>query len=78
MSFTAIFYLILMLSLGAFRTAFSLDLKTGLLLFGGSTLGIIIGDVVFYFSQQLIGLSRAYPIAVSYPANIYNWNKFWL
>jgi drug/metabolite transporter (DMT)-like permease len=71
LSFTAIFYVILMLSLGAFRTAFSLDYKTGLLLVGGSTLGIIVGDVIFYFSQQLIGLSRAYPIAVSYPLLTY-------
>ena len=71
LSFTAIFYLILLLSMGALRTAFSLDYKTGLLLFGGSTLGIIIGDVVFYYSQQLIGLSRAYPIAVSYPLLTY-------
>ncbi|NHJ32463.1 MAG: DMT family transporter [Asgard group archaeon] len=71
LSFTAVFYLILMLSTGALRAAFSLNYKTGLLLVGGSTLGIIIGDVVFYFSQQLIGLSRAYPIAVSYPLLTY-------
>jgi len=71
LSFTAVFYLIVMLAMGALRTAFSLDYKTGLLLVGGTTLAIIIGDVVFYFSQQLIGLSRAYPIAVSYPLLTY-------
>jgi drug/metabolite transporter (DMT)-like permease len=71
LSFTAVFYGILMLSLRSLRTAFSLDYKTGLMLFGGTTLGIIIGDVIFYFSQQLIGLSRAYPIAVSYPLLTY-------
>ncbi|MBK5113364.1 MAG: DMT family transporter [Candidatus Heimdallarchaeota archaeon] len=71
LSFTAVFYLILLLSLGALRTAFSLDYRTGLLLVGGSILGIIFGDVVFYFSQQLIGLSRSYPIAASYPLLTY-------
>lgn len=71
LSFTAVFYLIVMLSLGALQTAFSLDYKTGLLLVVGTALAIIIGDVVFYYSQQLIGLSRAYPIAVSYPLLTY-------
>lgn len=71
LSFTAVFYLIVLLSLGALQTAFSLDYKTGLLLVIGTALAIIIGDVAFYFSQQLIGLSRAYPIAVSYPLLTY-------
>ena len=71
LSFSAVFYLILVLSLGTLKETFSYNAKTGLLLVGGSLLGVVIGDVIFYFSQQLIGLSKAYPIAVSYPLVTY-------
>jgi len=71
LSFSAVFYFLLVLSLGILKETFRYDVRTGLLLFGGSLLGVVIGDVIFYFSQQLIGLSRAYPIAVSYPLLTY-------
>ncbi|NHJ86408.1 MAG: DMT family transporter [Asgard group archaeon] len=71
LSFSAIFYLILLLSLRTLKETFMLDAKSGLLIVGGTLLGVITGDVIFYFSQQLIGLSRAYPIAVSYPLLTY-------
>jgi drug/metabolite transporter (DMT)-like permease len=59
------------LATGTLVSTFSFDWKTALLLSGGSLLAIILGDTIFFFSQQLIGLSRAYPIAVSYPLLTY-------
>ncbi len=71
LSFSAIFYLILILSMGILKTTFTMNLRTSLFLIFGTLLGVVIGDVIFYFSQQLIGLSRAYPIASSYPLLTY-------
>ena len=71
LSFSAIFYFILILATRNLKATFSLYWKSSLLIVGGTLMGIIIGDVIFYQSQQLIGLSRAYPIAVSYPLLTY-------
>ncbi|MBN1330796.1 MAG: DMT family transporter [Candidatus Heimdallarchaeota archaeon] len=71
LTFSAIFYLILILSMGLLKTTFTMNLRTSLFLMFGTLLGVVIGDVIFYFSQQLIGLSRAYPIASSYPLLTY-------
>ncbi|NHJ49085.1 MAG: DMT family transporter [Asgard group archaeon] len=71
LSFTAIFYLILISATGVLVEAFTMGLRSSLLIVFGTLMGIIIGDVIFYFSQQAIGLSRAYPIAVSYPLLTY-------
>jgi drug/metabolite transporter (DMT)-like permease len=64
---TAIIYFIILISTGLLKEAFSLGWRSSLFVIGGSLAGIVIGDLIFFFSQQLIGLSRAYPIAVSYP-----------
>ncbi|NHK31047.1 MAG: DMT family transporter [Asgard group archaeon] len=71
LSFSAIFYFILIMATRKLGTTFSLYWKSALLIVGGTLMGIIIGDVIFYLSQQLIGLSRAYPIALSYPLLTY-------
>ncbi|HUT80522.1 MAG TPA: DMT family transporter [Candidatus Bathyarchaeia archaeon] len=71
LTFSALFYFILILSMGMLKTTFTMNFKTSLFLVLGTLLGIVIGDVIFYFSQQLIGLSRAYPIASSYPLLTY-------
>ena len=68
---TAIIYIIIVASLGVFKESFTLDWKSALFFAGGTFIGVVIGDMIFYFSQQLIGLSRAYPIAVSYPLLTY-------
>jgi len=69
--FSALVYLIIIAATGVLVSTFSFDWKTALLLAGGSLIAILFGDTIFFFSQQLIGLSRAYPIAVSYPLLTY-------
>ncbi|MFW9922559.1 MAG: EamA family transporter [Candidatus Thorarchaeota archaeon] len=72
LTFSAIFYLILIASMGIFTETFtSLNWQSALLFAGGTLTGVVVGDMIFYFSQQLIGLSRAYPIAASYPLLTY-------
>ncbi|MFX1331894.1 MAG: DMT family transporter [Promethearchaeota archaeon] len=34
-------------------------------------LGIVVGDTVYFLSQQRIGVARAFPIAMSYPLAVY-------
>ncbi|MEA2070328.1 MAG: DMT family transporter [Asgard group archaeon] len=70
-TFSALIYFIIISATGLLKQTFSLGWKTSTLLISGSILGIVFGDISFFFSQQLIGLSRAYPIAVSYPFFIY-------
>ncbi|MHA1504619.1 MAG: DMT family transporter [Candidatus Heimdallarchaeota archaeon] len=69
--FSSIVYLIILAATGVLISTFSFDWKTALLLAGGSLIAVFFGDTIFFFSQQLIGLSRAYPIAVSYPLLTY-------
>jgi len=69
--FSSFVYLIILVATGVLVSTFSFDWKTALLLAGGSLIAVLFGDTVFFFSQQLIGLSRAYPIAVSYPLLTY-------
>ncbi|MHA1124644.1 MAG: DMT family transporter [Candidatus Heimdallarchaeota archaeon] len=69
--FSSIVYLIILAATGVLVSTFSFDWKTALLLSGGSLIAVLFGDTIFFFSQQLIGLSRAYPIAVSYPLLTY-------
>jgi drug/metabolite transporter (DMT)-like permease len=71
LSFSAIFYFIIILATRTLGSTFTMNWKSALLIVGGTLMGIIIGDVIFYLSQQLIGLSRAYPIALSYPLLTY-------
>ena len=69
--FSSIVYVIILAATGVLVSTFSFDWKTALLLSGGSLIAVLFGDTIFFFSQQLIGLSRAYPIAVSYPLLTY-------
>ncbi|HUU77211.1 MAG TPA: DMT family transporter [candidate division Zixibacteria bacterium] len=71
LTLTAIIYIILVASLGVLNETFTLEWKAALFFTGGTVIGVVIGDMIFYFSQQLIGLSRAYPIAASYPLLTY-------
>ncbi|NHJ04718.1 MAG: EamA family transporter [Candidatus Heimdallarchaeota archaeon] len=71
LSLTAIIYIILVASLGILNDTFTLEWRAALFFTGGTVIGVVIGDMIFYFSQQLIGLSRAYPIAASYPLLTY-------
>lgn len=71
LTLSAIIYIIIVAVMGILNATFTLNWKTGLFLAGGTFIGVVVGDMIFFFSQQLIGLSRAYPIAVSYPLMTY-------
>lgn len=71
LTLSAIIYMVIIASMGIFGSTFNLTWKVALLLAGGTLIGVVVGDIIFFFSQQLIGLSRAYPIAVSYPLMTY-------
>jgi len=44
--------------MGIFGQTFSINWRSSLLIVFGTLAGIIIGDVIFYFSQQIIGAAR--------------------
>lgn len=78
LSSTSIIFIIALSLMGLLKDAFSLGWSTSLLLIGGSIAGLILGDMIFYFSQRFIGLSRAYPIALSYPLLTYIFGMIFL
>ncbi|MBD3190114.1 MAG: EamA family transporter [Candidatus Heimdallarchaeota archaeon] len=78
LSMTSIIFIILLSLMGLLKDAFSLGWSISLLLVGGSIAGLVLGDMIFFFSQRLIGLSRAYPIAVSYPLLTYVFGMIFL
>ncbi|MHA1462594.1 MAG: DMT family transporter [Candidatus Heimdallarchaeota archaeon] len=71
LTLSAIIYIIIVASMGIISSTFNLTWEVALYLAGGTFIGVVVGDIIFFFSQQLIGLSRAYPIAVSYPLMTY-------
>ncbi len=71
LTLSAIIYFIIIASMGIISSTFNLTWRVALFLAGGTFIGVVIGDIIFFFSQQLIGLSKAYPIAVSYPLMTY-------
>ncbi len=71
LTLSAIIYIVIIASMGIISSTFNLTWKIALYLAGGTFIAVVVGDMIFYFSQQLIGLSKAYPIAVSYPLLTY-------
>jgi drug/metabolite transporter (DMT)-like permease len=41
-------------------------------------LGIVLGDTMYFFSQERIGVTRAFPIAMSYPLMVYLLTAYFL
>lgn len=46
---------------------FHLPLRTWAFLAGSSVIGLVVGDLLYFWSMKLIGLSRAMPLSTTYP-----------
>ena len=68
---SGILFVILTAAMGDFMDMFTIYWKAFLLLFFAAVLGIIIGNALYFTSLELIGLSKAYPIAMTYPLFTY-------
>ncbi len=68
--------LLILLSLGA--NPFGLTLTTIFLLSSSIILGAVIGDTIYLISQERIGVSYAFPIAMSFPILTYFFTVFLL
>jgi drug/metabolite transporter (DMT)-like permease len=62
-------YFFAVLSAGTFE--FNVPPQSMLPLAVSMILGIVAGDTVYFLSQERIGVSRAFPIAMSYPLAVY-------
>ena len=64
-------FIILTAAMGGFMDMFTIGWKAFLPLFFAAVLGIIIGNAMYFTSLELIGLSKAYPIAMTFPLFTY-------
>ena len=64
-------FIILTASLGYFMEMFKISWQAILLLVGAAVMGIIIGNFLYFSSLQIIGVSIAYPISMTYPLLTY-------
>jgi len=60
-------FIILVSAMGDFREIFTIPLYPFLAFVFAAVLGIIIGNYFYLISLQLIGVSKAYPITMTYP-----------
>jgi drug/metabolite transporter (DMT)-like permease len=68
---SGILFIIITAAMGDFMLMFTIGWKAFLPLFFAAVLGIIIGNAMYFTSLELIGLSKAYPIAMTYPLFTY-------
>ncbi|MHA1739550.1 MAG: DMT family transporter [Candidatus Heimdallarchaeota archaeon] len=68
---SGVLFIILTAALGDFMDMFTIGWRAFLPLFFAAVLGIIIGNAMYFTSLELIGLSKAYPIAMTYPLFTY-------
>jgi len=52
-------------------TSFSMTIQAAIPLSFSMIIGIVMGDAAYFMSQNRIGVSRAFPIAMSYPLLVY-------
>lgn len=52
-------------------TSFSMTIQAAIPLSISMIIGIVMGDAAYFMSQNRIGVSRAFPIAMSYPLLVY-------
>ena len=57
----------LLLFAGRFAELFQLPIQTWALLLGSTVVGLVVGDLLYFQSLKLVGLSRAGPLASTYP-----------
>ncbi len=68
---SGVLFIILTAAMGDFMDMFTIGWRAFLPLFFAAVLGIIIGNAMYFTSLELIGLSKAYPIAMTYPLFTY-------
>lgn len=68
---SSISFLIIVATMGDFMLMFTIGWKALLPLISAAVMGIIIGNLLYFASLQLIGVSKAYPIAMTYPLLTY-------
>jgi DME family drug/metabolite transporter len=68
---SGVLFVILTASMGDFMLMFTISWRAFLPLYFAAVLGIIIGNAMYFYSLELIGLSKAYPIAMTYPLFTY-------
>lgn len=68
---SAIAFQIINASMGNFRTMFDIPLNAFLAFVFAAILGIVIGNFLYLISLNLIGVSKAFPIAMTYPLLTY-------
>ena len=68
---SGVLFVILTAAMGDFMLMFTIGWRAFLPLFFAAVLGIIIGNAMYFTSLELIGLSKAYPIAMTYPLFTY-------
>jgi drug/metabolite transporter (DMT)-like permease len=68
---SAIAFQILNASMGNFRRMFEIPITAFLAFVFAAILGIVIGNFLYLTSLNLIGVSKAYPIAMTYPLLTY-------
>ncbi|MHA1124015.1 MAG: DMT family transporter [Candidatus Heimdallarchaeota archaeon] len=82
---SGVLFIILTAAMGDFMAMFTIGWEAFLPLFFAAVLGIIIGNAMYFTSLELIGLSKAYPIAMTYPLFTYifelsfltGWDEFY-
>lgn len=68
---SSISFLIIVAAMGDFMLMFTIGWNALLPLISAAIMGIIIGNLLYFASLQLIGVSKAYPIAMTYPLLTY-------
>ncbi len=64
-------FLIIVAAMGDFMLMFTIGWKVLLPLVSAALMGIVFGNLLYFASLQLIGVSKAYPIAMTYPLLTY-------
>lgn len=64
-------FIIITAAMGDFYAMFSIAWQPLLLLLGAAVMGIVLGNQLYFTSLQLIGVSKAYPITMTYPLLTY-------
>ncbi len=68
---SSISFLIIVAAMGDFMVMFTIGWKALLPLITAALMGIVIGNLLYFASLQLIGVSKAYPITMTYPLLTY-------
>jgi len=68
---SSISFIIIVSAMGDFMVMFTIGWKALLPLVFAALMGIVIGNLLYFASLQLIGVSKAYPITMTYPLLTY-------